>query len=119
MSDDLIQVNYQLNRNTEVNPIQFSYQYHIRSNPDGSSDMDAIGVLRPSIFHVAEDAKIKKNKPSLIHYPSKMAVGTTLPDATFNYAIATTNVEFTHTGEVKERKVLDCLLYTSPSPRDS
>ena len=106
MSDDLIQVNFQLNRNTEANPIQFSYQYHIRSNPDGSSDMEAIGILRPNTFYVSEEAQIKTNKPGLIHYPSTMKVGTTLPDATFNYTIVSPNVEFVHAGEVLERKVL-------------
>ena len=112
MSDDLIQVNYQLNRNTEVNPFQFSYQYNIRTNPDGSSDVEAIGILRPSVFHLNEEAKIKANTPSLITYPSDIQVGAKLPDATFNYAITTGDAVFTHEGEIVERKVLKAFTAT-------
>ena len=106
LSDELVQVSFQFNRKAEINPIQFDYHYTIQTNADGSSDMEAIGLLKPTLFHIAEEAKIEANSPSLVHYPTNVQIGATLPNANFNYAITIGEVVFTHEGKIIERKVL-------------
>ncbi len=107
LNDATTMANYRFEKTSLPNPYSVDYNYHIKSQEDGSYLIEMGSVLDPLSMRIDDDVEVTYNGDDL-EFPGNIEVGTSLKDAKGEYTLAIRKARFAliYLVEVTNRQVI-------------